>query len=161
MFNLTDYFNIGILRSSNKLLTMQEVGEIHKKYSPKGVEIRVHDGESGAEYIHRIKRIEICSKDLYEEVLLHEIAHAVLSVTKGTANYKVCSLKTGDKLSRDLLIENEKEAWEWAEKHSSKPFGLRTKLAIKVSLRSYEVHNSEVLEVKLPSMYELRKMYPK
>jgi hypothetical protein len=62
----------------------------------------------------------------------------------------VNQLKSGDKVSKDLIIQSENEAWDWARANASKPWGLRTRAAVKVSLRSYRVHLAETLDVVIP-----------
>jgi hypothetical protein len=148
---LTDYFNIDILRSSNKPMTEDEMRAVLRKYLPKDVKVKITDDYyEGSSFNSYTNVLTMYVRELYEEILLHEIGHCVVGRKRGTANWKLNQLKSGDKVSKDLIIQSENEAWDWARANASKPWGLRTRAAVKVSLRSYRVHLAETLDVVIP-----------
>jgi hypothetical protein len=144
------FFKISKLRSSGKEMTKEELTEYFNSKNPHPNEITLnfihpsdidqfsyYDPSTGAIWLHK--------KNMYIDVLLHELGHAVMERIKGSANWKLNQLwKRGGPATNKYLMDAEEEAWAWAYDNSDGKFGFRTKLAIYVCLRTYRRYTKRV-----------------
>lgn len=85
--------------------------------------------------------IKIHVDDLYEEIVLHELGHAVEIKRPGSANYIYEHSETYNYRS---FMAMEEEAWLFAEKYSSKEWGDSHRAHMRMCLDGYrKIHPSK------------------
>lgn len=142
------FFSIAKLRSSTKRLTREEaVNLIKRKYPYKDTfYVRFISNDETPYFDLSENTLAINDKHCFEEVILHELGHAVMSRKVGSANH-LSFLKQSistTHLEKKYILASEIEAWNWASENSDKPFGKRTQLAINLFLRSYKNLDNKV-----------------
>lgn len=148
------FFSISKLRSSTKRLNSSEallfIDSLRLTKPVKFTLSRNPNEDTCA--IFNTHTIIINHSDLFKEVILHELGHLESSLVPGTANYKIKELeklskkdKVSIELSKDLVIESEEEAWDWALKANGGDFGRRSTIAMNLCLKSYKAINQPIV----------------
>lgn len=133
-----DYFLVSGIISENKL-TKEQATEIFYQHLPKSFKLTFEPSYAYANLSE--KKVNLPVWDTNEESLLHEVGHLVLGMKKGTANQILFSIKNSGGwtvVSKGIVLQAEREAWEYALQKSTGKWGLKSGLIMNYCLKSYE-----------------------
>lgn len=129
-----------------KLTSLTET-EARKLISLYDKSIKVTVGKSDDENLDtysdfKLNSIHLDPSSLDEETVLHELGHMISYKDKKSHNY---IYHHSESYTRESFMDTEEEAWTWAEKHASKPWGKPQRLFKRLCLDGYRaVKTSEL-----------------
>lgn len=136
-FKLLDNFKFkGIDSLLTNPILPSEVRVLVKKFSPS---TKLKLGKTQPIYFDMFENvISLNSEKLYEEIVMHELGHAVNSQMEGSANWLLMDeLKSRNRYTKKMVIQAEEEAWNWA-KDNSPSWGLKSRILAMKAIINYK-----------------------